>query len=107
MSGNTPSRDAALFLQLVLGMQAAAMQAMGKLMNPITRKVERNLEAAREAIDTLGALEVRTKGNLESDEERVLRTVLTELRMNYLDEVKKAGTAEESKGETNAQETPE
>lgn len=57
MSPSAPSRDAALFLQLVLGLQAAAMQAMGKLMNPLTRKVERNLEAARDAIDTLGALE--------------------------------------------------
>lgn len=82
-------REAALFLQLVLGLQQAAMVALGKLMNPVTGKLERNLEAARNTIDTLSALESRTRGNLESDEQRVLTQVLTDLRLNYLDEVKK------------------
>jgi len=82
-------REAALFLQLVLGLQQAAMVALGKLMNPMSGKLERNLEGARNTIDTLAAIEVRTRGNLESDEQRVLTQVLTELRMNYVDEVKK------------------
>lgn len=82
-------REAALFLQLVLGLQQAAMVALGKLMNPVTGKIERNLEAARNTIDTLGAIESRTRGNLESDEQRVLTQVLTDLKLNYLDEVKK------------------
>ena len=82
-------REAALFLQLVLGLQQAAMVALGKLMNPMSGKLERNLEGARNTIDTLAAIEARTRGNLESDEQRVLTQVLTDLRMNYLDEVKK------------------
>ena len=67
------------------------MVALGKLMNPMSGKLERNLEAARNTIDTLSAIEARTRGNLESDEQRVLTQVLTDLRMNYLDEVKKGG----------------
>jgi hypothetical protein len=82
-------REAALFLQLLLGLQQAAMVALGKLMNPVSGKLERNLEAARNTIDTLSALEARTRGNLESDEARVLTQVLTDLRLNYLDEAKK------------------
>jgi hypothetical protein len=82
-------REAALFLQLLLGLQQAAMVALGKLMNPMSGKLERNLEAARNTIDTLAAIEARTRGNLESDEQRVLTQVLTDLRMNFLDEVKK------------------
>ena len=82
-------REAALFLQLVLGLQQAAMVALGKLMNPMSGKIERHLEGARNTIDTLAAIEARTRGNLESDEQRVLTQVLTDLRMNYLDEVKK------------------
>jgi uncharacterized protein DUF1844 len=85
------SRDAALFLQLVLGLQQSAMIALGKLMNPLTRRVEANLEAARDTIDTLAALETRMRGNLEPDEARVLRQALAELRLNYVDEVKKSG----------------
>jgi hypothetical protein len=93
MSDQGPSRQAALFLQLVLGLQQSAMIALGKLMNPITRSIDKNLEMARDTIDTLEAIEARTRGNLESDEERVLRQVLTDLRMNYLDEMKKSGAA--------------
>jgi len=93
MSENEPSRQAALFLHLVLGLQQGGMIALGKLMHPISRKVETDLEAARDTIDTLAALEARTRGNLEADEQRVLQQALTELRMNYLDERKKAGGA--------------
>ena len=91
----TPSRQAALFLQLLLGLQQSGMMALGKLMNPLTRQIERNLDAARDTIDTLDALESRTRGNLEPDEARVLQQVLTELRMNYLDEVRKTGARTE------------
>lgn len=91
-----PSRAAALFLQLVLGLQQSGMMALGKLMNPMTRKLELQLEGARDVIDTLAALEARTKGNLEPDEERVLRQVLSELRMNYVETVKKGGGTPES-----------
>lgn len=91
MSDATTDRDreAALFLQLLLGLQQAAMVALGKLMNPVSGRIERNLEAARNTIDTLSALEVRTRDNLGADEQRVLTQVLTDLRMNYLDELKK------------------
>ena len=95
----SPSRQAALFLHLILGLQQGGMMALGKLMNPLSRKIEVHLDMARDTIDTLSALEARTKGNLESDEARVLQQVLTELRMNYLDEVKKtqgAGAKSES-----------
>ena len=87
-----PSRSAALFLQLVLGLSQGGMIALGKLMNPMTRKVEVNHEAARDTIDTLESLEARTRGNLESDEARVLRQALTDLRLNYVEEMKKRGT---------------
>jgi hypothetical protein len=92
---DNPSRQAALFLQLLLGLQQSGMMTLGKLMNPLSRKIEKNLEAARDTIDTLAALESRTRGNLEPDEARVLQQVLTELCMNYLDEVKKSGGAPE------------
>ena len=95
MTEMNPSRQAALFLQLLLGLQQSGMMTLGKLMNPLTRQIEKNLDAARDTIDTLAALEARTRGNLEPDEARVLQQVLTELRMNYLDEVKKAGVKAE------------
>jgi hypothetical protein len=96
VSPGAPSRDAILFLQLVIGLQQSAMIALGKLRNPITDKVETDLETARATIDTLAALESRTRGNLERDEARVLEQVLADLRLNYVDETKKAGAAPET-----------
>jgi hypothetical protein len=84
-----PARDSALFLQLVLGLHQSAMISMGKLVNPITHKAEADLEAARATIDTLAAIEVRTRGNLEPGETRALQQVLSELRLNYVEEMKK------------------
>jgi hypothetical protein len=89
-----PSRQAALFLQLVLGLQQSGMIALGKLMNPITRTLETNLEMARDTIETLAAIESRTRGQLEPDEQRVLQQVMTDLRLNYVDAVKKSAAAD-------------
>ncbi len=93
MSENRPARDAALFLQLVLGLSQSAMIALGKLTTPITRKIEIDLEAARATIDTLAALEARTRGNLEAEEGRVLQQTLASLRLNYVDVMKMGETA--------------
>ncbi len=84
-----PGREAALFLQLVLGLQQTAMMAMGRLINPMTKRIDRDLESARAAIDTLAAIESRTRGQLEPDEARVLAQVLSQLRLDYVEEARK------------------
>ncbi len=78
-----------LFTQLVMSFQAAAWQQMGKIANPITGKTERNLEMAKNSIDILGMLEEKTKGNLNEHELKFLQQMLTQLRMNYVEEMKK------------------
>jgi hypothetical protein len=66
----------------------AAWIGLGKIQDPGAEGVQRNLKLARHAIDTLGMLEHKTRGNLAADEERYLRQALTDLRMNYMDELK-------------------
>ena len=39
---------------------------------------------AKQIIDTLGMLQEKTKGNLDQDEERLLKSVLYDLRMRYI-----------------------
>jgi hypothetical protein len=78
-----------LFVQLVLSFHAAAWQQMGKVASVMTGKIERDLNMAEHSIDMLGMLEEKTRGNLSEDEEKYLKHTLYELRMNYLDEVKK------------------
>ena len=83
-----------LFLGLIHSFQAAAMQQMGKIPNPYTQKIERDLPQAKLSIDVLEMLQARTSGNLVGEESRFLQHVLTELRLNYvaeLEEDKKKG----------------
>lgn len=83
-----------LFLGLIHSFQGAAMQQMGKVPNPFTNEIERDLAQARLSIDMLEMLEERTAGNLTGEETRFLKHVLTELRLNYVaevDEDRKAG----------------
>lgn len=78
-----------LFAHLVVMFHAAAMQQMGKLKNPVTDKIERDLVAAQGSIDILDMLKEKTKGNLGPEEERMMNDVLRELKLNYVDEVDK------------------
>lgn len=78
-----------LFTQVVLMFQGAAWQHLGKVMNPATNKVERDLGQAKNTIDILGMLQAKTKGNLSENEQKFLEHALYELRMNYIDEVNK------------------
>lgn len=88
------------FFQLVLSLQVAAMQQMGKIASPITGKVDRNLDQARASIDMLAMLSEKTKNNLVKEEEDLINRVLYELRMNYMEESKKPeARPEESKKE--------
>ena len=94
MNATTPrDRNAALMISLTLGLVQAAFQQMGKVRNEITGKVETQLDAARVTIDTLAALEERTRGARSEEETQVMERALSELRMNYVDEVKKAAAA--------------
>ena len=77
------------FIQLALMFQTAAIQQMGKLENPITKKVERDLDQAKFSIDMLEMIQQKTKNNLSENEKKFLDHILFELRMNYVDEVNK------------------
>jgi Domain of unknown function (DUF1844) len=93
MADDLRDRNAQLFVSLVIGLVQAAYVQLGKVRNELTGQVDRNLEAARITIDTLAALELKTKGNLAPEEADVLRRALTELRMNFVDELKKESAA--------------
>lgn len=80
------------FYGLVMSLQSAVMQQLGKQISPFSGKTERNLEAARQSIDLLEMLQRKTSGNLSPEEERFLSHVLYDLRLNYVDESKRKGS---------------
>jgi len=79
-------KNTSLFFSLIMTFQAAAMQQMGKLKNPASDKIERDLQQAQLSIDILDMLEERTRGNLSDDEKRFMKGILQELKLNYVDE---------------------
>jgi len=89
-------RNEALFVQLLLTFQTAAYHQMGKIASPMTGKVERNLEQARNSIDILGMIQEKTKGSLSESEQKMIDNILYELRMNFLEEQKKEKEAPEA-----------
>lgn len=106
------ARETYLFQHLVVMFQTLALQQMGKLVSPITGKVERDLHQAKITVDMLGMIQNRTEGNLDENEKKILDTVMMELQMNYIDETaraaeeEEAGTANEEK-ENEIEEDPE
>jgi len=61
-----------------------AWSCMGLTPNPMTGKMERDLEEARRAIDVLGALAPHAEVGAEPQEKRDLRNMLADLRVNFL-----------------------
>lgn len=78
----SPSVD---FITLVMSLASAAMVSMGKAPDPMTRTVQKNLNVAKQNIDIIALLKEKTRGNLTPEEERVIDSVLYELRLGYVE----------------------
>ncbi|NLG35006.1 MAG: DUF1844 domain-containing protein [Lentisphaerae bacterium] len=96
MSADTQKDN--MFQGLVISLAAATMQHLGKTMNPVTQKIEKNLEAAQGTIDMLDMLEAKTKGNLDEAEAKLLKGVLAELKLNYVETMNEKPTGESDSG---------
>jgi len=71
---------------------SACWQQMGKIPNQMDGKISRDLKAAQVTIDMLLMLKDKTKGNLTKTEEKLLEDTISNLQMNYADEVAKGDT---------------
>ena len=86
---NEDQQKQLLFMMLIQQHQQIGMMGLGKIKNPATDKIERDLGSAKYAIDTLNALAEYTEGNLPRELKSYLDQSLTTLRLNYAYEVKK------------------
>ena len=74
-----------LLMQLIYMFHTSAMQGLGKIADP-TGQVSRNLEYVSQTIDLMEMLKVKTKGNITDEIEKLIDGMLSELRLNYVDE---------------------
>jgi len=99
MNSNESEKRSFLFKRLVLMFHTAAMQQMGKLSDPVSGQIDRNLEQAALSIDTLDMIREKCQGNLTTDETSFLEHLISELKLNYVDEVNRPDQEPESEGE--------
>ena len=72
-----------LFLQLILQNQQMALISMGKTASPVSNKVEKNMSYAKVSIDTLEMLQLKTKDNLSTMEEKYLSEMINQLKLDF------------------------
>ena len=72
------------FSSFVISLGSSSLMLMGEQLDPQQPSMPVNLPQAKEIIDLLSVLEDKTKGNLTSDEQTVLRDMLYALRMKYV-----------------------
>jgi hypothetical protein len=80
------------FATLVLSLGSSAVMYLGQEDGPDGKKTTRNLPMAKHAIDLLTVLEQKTKGNLSSEEEQILESLLFDLRLRYVELLKTASS---------------
>ena len=69
----------------VLSLASTALIALGQMPGPEGESHELDLETARHLIDVLAMLEHRTKGNLDEAEQKLLGSLIYDLRVAYVD----------------------
>lgn len=74
------------FSTFVLSLSTSGFYHLGLVPDPETRRpAAPNLVLARQTIDTLEVLQVKTRGNLDPEEAHLLESLLYELRMRFVE----------------------
>src|SRR6059058_29741 len=81
------------FIEFVMMHAQNAALFLGQIPNPKTGQGEVNLDLARMFIDQLAMIQEKTRGNLTSEEAKVLSNALSNLQIAYVEVSRELGTA--------------
>ncbi len=76
-------------MMLALNLQTGALVQLGKIADPQSGQMRRDLEGARLSIDLLDMLKAKTKGNAHPEVAALLSRAAMDLKLNFMDELKK------------------
>jgi hypothetical protein len=79
-----PNNLQASFSMLLMSIASSAAMAMGLSPDPENGKMEKDKNLARFNIDLLIVLKDKTKNNLNSDEEKFLEAILSDLQLKFV-----------------------
>ena len=69
----------------ISGLAGQVLINMGLFENPATGRKETDLEMAKYSIDLLQILKDKMRGNMTDEEEKLINTILYDLRMRYVE----------------------
>jgi len=72
------------FINLIFSLSTSALIQLGEIQDPVSQQLAKDLPLAKQTIDLIGMLKEKTKGNLTSDEEKVVENILYDLRIRYV-----------------------
>ncbi len=77
------------FSTFVISLSTQALMHLGEIPSPMSGKIETDIGVAKQMIDLVGMLREKTRGNLNANEDRLMEGILFDLRMKYVEAVKK------------------
>lgn len=77
------------FPAFIMSLNTSVLYHLGEIGDPATGKRQPDFDLARHGIDTLVLLEAKTKGNLEKDEEELLKNIIYDVKLRFVKAVKK------------------
>ncbi|MDH5477727.1 MAG: DUF1844 domain-containing protein [Nitrospinota bacterium] len=77
------------FSTFILSMASNAIYSLGGFQDPVSGKTSVNLAQAKQAIDILSMIEEKTRGNLNNEEARLIKHILYDLRMKFVEASRK------------------
>jgi len=72
------------FSTFIFSLNTSALVHLGAYPDPASGKNELDLPLAKQTIDLIALLEEKTRGNLTQDEESLLKHILYDLRLRYV-----------------------
>ena len=84
-AGAAPTLPAVDFHTFVLSLGSSALLHLGELEHPDVGAPQKDLAMAKHTIDILVMLEEKTRGNLSPAEEKLIGSLLYDLRLRYVE----------------------
>ncbi|MCK9175394.1 MAG: DUF1844 domain-containing protein [Desulforhopalus sp.] len=94
--GKVPNREGkcvmpeVTFSAFILSLNTSALYHLGDIADPDTGKTVVNLDLARNAIDSLTVIQNKTTGNLTNEEDQLLKSILYDAKLRFVQHVKKS-----------------
>lgn len=84
-SGSKPLFPKIDFSSFILSLYSSVLVQLGKVEDPATGLKSQQIDLAKHSIDIIAMIEEKTRGNLDSEEANLIKALLREVRIAYVE----------------------